>query len=167
MKKLILVRPEQSGAMFEELCKSLETALASRSDWTYELKIGKAGGCATCTKAAQLASGNTVAYLWTDGVVAVAAQSDLLLRLGVQRLLSGVQAVQKAGETLWDATAYVRDGWLQNFPAYTDGELDPSSIPTEPDSMRTRFAEIFTLCATPHARRLTHTSQAWWHLATV
>ena len=125
MKKLILVRPEESGAAFEELCKSLETALTEHTEWEYTLKVGKAGGCATCTKAAQLTSGNTVAYLWADGVVAVAAQSDLLMRLGVQRLLSGVQAVLEEGETLWDASAYVRDGWLQNFPAYTDGELDP------------------------------------------
>ena len=125
MKKLILVRPKQSGAMFEELCEALQATLASRTDLAYELKIGKAGGCATCTKVAENAKGNTVAYLLSDGVLAVAAQSDLLMRLGVQRLLSGVMGDLAEGETLWDASAYVRDGWMQNFPAYTDGELDP------------------------------------------
>ena len=125
MKKLILVRPEQSGDAFEELCEGLQAALALHSDWAYELKIGKNGGCATCTKVSESAKGNVVAFLKDGGVVAIAAQNDLLMRLGVQRLLSGALGEIGDGETLWDASAYVRDGWLQNFPAYTDGDLDP------------------------------------------
>ena len=87
MEKLILVRPEQGGEAFEELCEALTAALASHSDWAYELKIGKNGGCATCTKVSESAKGNVVAFLKDDGVVAIAAKTALLLEENAHRFV--------------------------------------------------------------------------------
>ena len=47
--------------------QGLQAALALHSDWAYELKIGKNGGCATCTKVSESAKGNVVAFLKDGG----------------------------------------------------------------------------------------------------
>ena len=125
MKTLILVRPAESAELFEELCEKVGAVVAANDGWN-ELRVGRVNGCETCTKASKNAKAGNVVFLVENGCVAVAAESDTLLWLGVQKLL----VAQKngglpEGETVWDASAYQRDGWKQCFPAYVDGELDP------------------------------------------